>query len=387
MVEERGRVRSLMVVVVATVVLATAACTNDGPDADTTDAPATTGSAAPTTASPAGPGTTGAPAEPAGEAGLTFGFLAPGVGLLNSLAIAQQRGLTLAVDEINAGGGVLDGPVAVVTAEESADQPIEAVLDELLAEEPDVIVGPVGSASAASLTPILGERSLLACSASATAASLTADAEGGDDDEGDAAPAFVRTALRDDHFARLVADELMTTDSEETPAPQTVMVIGRDDVYGNELTAALSAELSARGADVSTLTYPPRRVDFPDEAAAVAAGNPDVVVLASFTEAPRLVARIVEGGYEPGRIVGLDGLLVPRLAEQTFPSDPGQADGLRVLGTTGDRALMTRLTAVPAVEDQVSYGPQMYDCAISSRSPRSPPARSSRRRSRNSSLR
>ena len=362
--ERRGRTR--IVVALAAVSLATAACTNDGPDGadadgtDVTDAPGTTGSAAPTSA---GPGTTGAPAEPAGEAGLTFGFLAPGVGLLNALAIGQQRGLTLAVDEINAAGGVLDGPAAVVTAEESADQPIEGVLDELLAEEPDVIVGPAGSATAASLTPILAERSLLACSASATAASLTADV-GADEDDGDTVPAFVRTALRDDHFARLVADELMTTDGDDTPAPQTVMVVGRDDVYGNELTAALSAELSARGADVSTLAYPPRRVDFPDEAAAVVAGNPDVVVLASFTEAPRLVARIVDAGYEPGRIVGLDGLLVPRLAEQTFPSDPGRADGLQVLGTTGDRALMGRLADVPAVDDQVSYGPQMYDCAI-----------------------
>ena len=146
--------------------------------------------------------------------------------------------------------------------------------------------------------------------------------------------------------------------------PKTVMVVGRDDTYGNELVAALSAELTARGADVSTLAYPPRRVDFPDEAAAVVAADPDVVILAAYTEAPRLIARIVEGGYDADRIVGLDGLLVPRLAEQTFPSDPARADGLRVIGTTGDRALMQRLAEVPASDDQVAYAPQMYDCVI-----------------------
>ena len=103
------------------------------------------------------------------EPDLVFGYLAPGVGLLNALAIGQERGLTLAVDEINATGGVLGAPVAAVRAEESADRPIDAVLDELLAQDADVIVGPVGSATAATLIPILAERSLLACSASATA--------------------------------------------------------------------------------------------------------------------------------------------------------------------------------------------------------------------------
>ncbi len=332
-----------------------AACSDDDAT-EGTEAPAST------TTGPGRPGTAPASATtaPAAEPAFTVGYLAPGVGLLNALGIGQQRGLTLAVDEVNAAGGVLGGPVAVVTAEESADRPIDAVLDDLVAQEPDVIVGPVGSSSAVAVTPLLAEQSLLACSASATATSLTVDV----DTENDAPLTFVRTALRDDQFARLVADELMTTDDKRESAPETVMIVGRDDVYGNELTAGLSAELTARNADVSTLTYPPRRVDFLEEAAAVVAADPDVVVLAAYTEAPRLIARIVEAGYDADRIVGLDGLLVPRLAEQTFPSDPARADGVRVIGTTGDRALMTRLAAVPASDDQVSYGPQMYDCVI-----------------------
>jgi branched-chain amino acid transport system substrate-binding protein len=337
-------------------VLLLVACSDDDDATDETQAPAST------TTSPGLPGTAPAPATtvPESEPALTIGYLAPGVGLLNALGIGQQRGLTLAVDEINAAGGVLAGPVAVVTTEESADRPIDAVLDDLVAQEPDVIVGPVGSSSAVALAPLLAERSLLACSASATATSLTGDV----DTESDAPLTSVRTALRDDQFARLVADELMTTDDKRDPAPETLTIVGRDDVYGNELMAGLSAELTARGADVSTLTYPPRRVDFLEEAGAVVAGDPDVVLLAAYTEAPRLIARIVEAGYDADRIVGLDGLLVPRLAEQTFPSDPARADGVRVIGTTGDRALMTRLAAVPASDDQLSYGPQMYDCVI-----------------------
>jgi uncharacterized surface protein with fasciclin (FAS1) repeats len=142
------------------------------------------------------------------------------------------------------------------------------------------------------------------------------------------------------------------------------MIVGRDDVYGNELIGALSAELTARGAAVDTLLYPPRRVAFPEESAAVVAAAPDLVVLGSYAEAPNLIAEIVRAGYPVDQIVGLDGLLVPRIAEQTFPDDPSRADGLTIIGTTGDRAITARLREVPAPQDQLLYGAQMYDCAI-----------------------
>ncbi len=348
-----SRVRRRVVCLVA-VGLSLAACDDDGSDTQpTTSVTSVTSASEPATTSTAAgtaPETTIAP-----EPELVLGYLAPGVGLLNALAIGQERGLTLAVDEINAAGGVLGAPVAAVRAEESADRPLTDAVDELTEQGAGVIVGPAGSATAAELLPLLDDRTLLACSASATATSLT---------EGGATASFVRTALRDDYLAAIVADVLVPVDEEEPP-PATTMIVARDDVYGNELTAALSAELTARGVEVTTLTYPPRRVTFPDESAAISSAAPDRVVLASYTEAPNLVSQVVTAGYPVDQIVGLDGLLVPRLAEQTFPSDPTRADGLTVIGTTGDRALMARLGQVEAPEDQLSYGPQMYDCVIS----------------------
>ena len=78
------------------------------------------------------------------------------------------------------------------------------------------------------LLPILAERSLLACSASATATSLTA---------GNTPATFFRTALRDDYLAGIVADQVMFP-ADGSAGPATVMIVGRDDVYGNELTGA-----------------------------------------------------------------------------------------------------------------------------------------------------
>ena len=95
------------------------------------------------------------------------------------------------------------------------------------------------------------------------------------------------------------------------------MIVGRDDVYGNELTGALSAELVARGAAVDTITYPARRVTFPDESAQVAAAAPDRVILASYTEGaePHRPAR---GCRVPGR--------PDRRARRSARPPPGRAD-------------------------------------------------------------
>jgi branched-chain amino acid transport system substrate-binding protein len=352
----RRRSRGLAGGILAVALVATA-CDDDAGDAGdattTTIAPPTAGSSEGVTTDSAA---TPAPA-PEGEPVLTLGMLAPGAGLLNTLVVGQQRGLQLAIDDINAAGGVLGGPVASVTATEAAETPLADTVEELVGHGASVIVGPVGSSNAAALLPILSERQLLACSASATATSLTTSADTA------APPTFVRTALRDDHLAAIVADQLMTPAEGEEP-PATVMVVGRDDVYGNELTAGLAADLTARGAAVTTLAYPSRRVQFPEESAAVAAAAPDRVVLVAYEEGPRLVADIVNAGYPVDRIVGLDGMLTPRLAEQTFPDDATRANGLTVIGTTGDRALMNRLRQTAAPQDEVAYGPQMYDCVI-----------------------
>ena len=55
----------------------------------------------------------------------------PGPGLLNELSIGQQRGLTLAVEDLNAAGGVLGGPVEWVAAAQAADRTMDDVVAEL----------------------------------------------------------------------------------------------------------------------------------------------------------------------------------------------------------------------------------------------------------------
>jgi branched-chain amino acid transport system substrate-binding protein len=214
-------------------------------------------------------------------------------------------------------------------------------------------VGTVGSDSAPELQRVMAQLGSITCSASATRPSLT---------EPEGAPSFFRTAIRDDAQAAFIADQVMTPAEGEPPG--RVVVVGRDDTYGTEFAGALTAEFAARGAETVVVSYPSRRVQLAAEGAEVAAAGGDVVVAIAAGEAPRLLAAMIDAGVPANTIVGLDGMYVPRIAEQTFPENPARLDGLTVIATTGDRAFAGRLEAVPASQDQVSYGAQMYDCAV-----------------------
>jgi peptidoglycan hydrolase-like protein with peptidoglycan-binding domain/ABC-type branched-subunit amino acid transport system substrate-binding protein len=338
-----SRMRSLVGVVVVGAVVLLAACTGDDDSAPTTTEPATTST---------DEGTATAEPEPAAY---VFGFLAPGPGQLDALTAGQAEALDLAVKDINAAGGMLGGQVASVRRDESLDTPIDADLDALADVHANAVLGPVGSASAVELVPLLAERQQLACSASATAASVTANA---------GASTFFRTALGDDAATPVIAGRIMTPKDEETPPPATISVLGRDDTFGTELVGELAGQLTARGATVTTNLYPSYRQEFQEEVDAIVAAPPDRVVLAGYGEGPSIVRRLVDSGYPVEHIVGLDGMATPDVAELAFDDDPTRASGLTVIAQSGDKAFTKRLTSALQPGQTPLYGAQMYDCAI-----------------------
>ena len=336
--------RSVVGVVVVGAVVVLAACTGDDDSAPDTTVPATT-----TPASPA----TEATAEPEPPA-YVFGFLGPGPGQLDALSNGQAKALDLAIEDINAAGGVLGGQVASVSRDELLERPIAEDLDALVADHANAVLGPVGSGSAAEMVPLLAERQMLGCSGSATAASVTADNSVG---------TFFRTALRDDAATPVIADRIMTPKDEETPPPATIIVLGRDDTYGGELVGELAGQLTARGSTVTTILYPPYRLQFDEEVDAIVAAPPDRLVVASYAEGGALLRQLVDRGFPVDRIVGLDGLTTPDVVA-VFAEDPSRATGLTVIAQSGDKAFTKRLTSALQSAQTTLYGAQMYDCAI-----------------------
>ncbi|HEY5876770.1 MAG TPA: peptidoglycan-binding protein, partial [Ilumatobacteraceae bacterium] len=324
-----------------------AACSDDDDDA----ASETTAPAEPPAATDEETPSTDAPSEQE----FLFGLMGPGVGLLDELVIGQVRGLTLAIEDINAAGGLLGAPVASVRVDEASGATTEDTLDALLAEGSSAVIGPVSSTSATDLRGLAAERGIIACSASATAPIVT---------EGQEGTAFFRTALRDDYLASFLAERVAGAEAAAAGPLPSIAIVARDDTYGTSFAGGLAAQLAARGVTPTVITYPARRVLFTEEGAEVAATGADLTLLVSLEEGPNLLSAIASADYPVDQVIGLDGMLNPRIAEQTFPSDPAFADGFRVISTTGDRAFMARLSDVPAQQDQVVFGAQAYDCTI-----------------------
>ena len=323
-----------------------AACSNDDESADTT-----TGATS---------GDTTTPSEttvPSGDPGLVLGYVRPAPGLLAQLATAQEAAINLAIDDINAAGGVNGGPVALVAVDESLDGDTAAAVTSLIDEGAHMILGPISSTGSAAALQPLADSGAYACSASATSPQLSALDEAG---------VFFRTAMPDSVTMNYVADTI-SADAEAAALPEgqayKVSIVTRNDDYGVNVGNGLASALIARGMTVDVVSYSPRQVIFTAEAAKVTAANPDAVVMVSYAEGVRLVDTLLGAGVPAAKLIGLDGLFSPDLADRASNTDPARADGLRVIGSTGDRAFLDRMLGVEGLT-QFVFGAQAYDCTI-----------------------
>jgi branched-chain amino acid transport system substrate-binding protein len=171
------RGRSKVIAAAAALLLAAAACGDDDDDAapDTTGgatatttagtaaAPATTGGPATTgaTATTSGPATTGGAATTAGAAPtgepIKIGVLTSLTGNFAPWGVQVRDGMQLAVDELNAAGGVDGRPVELVVADDQTDPDQGATEIERLVEEGVVAIGGVISSDVALSTARIAE--------------------------------------------------------------------------------------------------------------------------------------------------------------------------------------------------------------------------------------
>lgn len=285
------------------------------------------------------PPPTGRPAGP----GLDVATLLPRTGDLAFLGGPPVAAVEMAVDDLNAAGGVLGVPVALRHADsaEGAQGAIERAADELLAAGTDVIVGPLSSAGAAAvLDRVAGAGAVLVSPGAASSVLDRLDGSG----------RLFRTVATEDLQGRLLA-RLVLDDGI-----RSVDLVVRADAYGEAVASALAQELASAGGTVvrrwdraptdSTAGLGPLRGGRP-AAATVLVGLADT--------APVLDALVAAGrGPRDHPTYGTDGNLGERLGDlvqaraslgcmrgllATAPADDELADGVRArLGlAAGDR--------------------------------------------------
>lgn len=336
--------RARAVAALSALALVVAACGDDddgevgADDTATTEAPTddeTTSTTAPVEVNPA-------------TDRLVIGRVLPDTGPLSFLGPPMIVGVDLAVEDINAAGGVLGQEVELLEADEGETPQIarEGVV-RMLGEGANAIVGAAASGSSQEFIQLLSDNSIPQCSGSNTSPSFSTQEN---------ADFYFRTVPPDDRVAPIIADQVIAD------GRTNVAVVARADDYGQALADLVSQELQAANVAVTTVTYDPEATSFDAEVEEVVGVAPDGVVLIAFDEGGQVLAGLIERGLTPDTFYGSDGVFGPTFDEQVDPSNETIIDGMTVIGAAGSPEFNERIAG--PTENNFIYGGQTYDCAI-----------------------
>jgi len=252
---------------------------------------------------------------------LTIGSLLPETGSLSFLGPPEFAGVDVAVDEINAGGGVLGSPVTHIRGDSGDDTTDTAnqTVDRELGQGVQAIVGAAASGVSKLVIDKITDAGVVQFSPANTSDEFTCWA-----DEG----LYFRTAPPDVLQAQALA-ELMASDGA-----QRISIMARNDPYGTGLADNTQQNLLDAGIpedQLQKIIYDPNAASFNAEIDRVRQFNPDAIAVIGFDESKRILTRMSEVGIGPGEklVYGTDGNMGNALGEGL---PPGLLEGMK--GTT-----------------------------------------------------
>jgi branched-chain amino acid transport system substrate-binding protein len=287
-----------------------------------------------------------------GDGTLTVGMLLPQTGDLAFLGPPEFAGVDLAIEDINAAGGVLGQDVVGVKADSGDGTPdiAGAEVDKLLSAGADTVIGAAASGVSITVIDKITGAGVVHFSPANTAA-------GFDSDEIDKEGMYFRTAPSDYLQGEILAN-LIVEDGFEN-----VAIMGRQDFYGEGLSERTRDVLEEKGATVSDfILYAADAQNFTAEVNQVAASKPDAIVLVSFNETTKIIPQLIAKGIGPQdvQIYFVDGNLADYSKENfdltgVIGTAPGAAEP--------DAEFEARLKEDPTVKD-LTYGPESYDATV-----------------------
>jgi ABC-type branched-subunit amino acid transport system substrate-binding protein len=222
---------------------------------------------------------------------LKIGSLLPKTG---DLAIAGPpifAGVQLAINEINAAGGILGKPVEYTDGDDGTDPKVAgATVDRLLAAGVQVIVGAAASGITKAVMPKVVQAQRVLISPSATSDELSGLPDNG---------FFFRTSPPDVLQSKALTDVIMRYGARR------IVIIARNDSYGLGLRDKVAEQLKAAGVrpdSIRTLDYEVRDQykieDFAPQAQATIEFEPDSVLVIGFAESGNMIKALSAGGMK-----------------------------------------------------------------------------------------
>lgn len=304
----------------------------------------------------AGGGAAGSSSTPKliGDGTLKVGYVLPETGQLAFLGPPQIQGMKLAIQQINAGGGVLGKQIPdPVASDEAGDQAVaQQSADRVLASKVRAVVGAAASGMTLAIIDKITGANVVECSASNTAPTFTNYQDGG---------YYFRTAPSDALQGPVLADTVVSD------GHASIAIVARADDYGKGLANATAKSLRQAGATVALNdTYDPDATNFNATVQKVVNVKPDAVIVIAFEEGKQILKGLIEAGYGPGKVgvYGADGLRSEELPKLVDPKNPSVLAGMK--GTAPASAenaqFVNSLKQFAPGLKELQFAPQAYDC-------------------------
>ena len=239
-----------------------------------------------------------APAESGDSASggpILLGTISPNTGNLAAYGTAIMNGVNLAVEEINAAGGVLGSQIQVINADDQGD-PTECMnaFNSLVSQGVGLIIGSVTSSCTSAITDSANEEEVVLTSPSSTADSITTE-----DD-------YVFRACYADSFQGAIAAAY----AKKSGCEKVGVVYCAADVYSKGLYDSFSAACEKYGVEVAAVesTASMDVQDYTNQFASLVNAGVELVYAPYYYDVigPYLVTQARAAGYT-GIIMGADG--------------------------------------------------------------------------------
>ncbi|MAT03729.1 MAG: amino acid ABC transporter substrate-binding protein [Acidimicrobiaceae bacterium] len=286
---------------------------------------------------------------------LTIGTILPVTGDLAFLGPPEIAGADLAVEDINAAGGVLGADV-VLEQGDSGDTTTDTAnleVDRLLAAGSDAIVG--AASSAVSKTVI--DKITGSCTIQFSPANTSPDFTTYDDNG-----LFFRTAPSDLLQGRVLANVVLEDGAE------TASVLYRQESYGIGLAESFQENFTANGGVIDEfLAYAVDTESFDAEVDALVEADSDAIIVIGFAESASILTTMNERGIGPAdkAVYGTDGNIGGIGAEL---ADPSIIAGMRGTEPSVDLSTISdfiaRLDEAGDMGGVYAYGAETYDAII-----------------------
>jgi neutral amino acid transport system substrate-binding protein len=290
------------------------------------------------------------------EGQLVLGGILPETGNLAFLGPPEIAGVNLAVEEVNAAGGVLGQDVVYLPGDSGDNGEVaNATVDRLLAEDVDGFIGAASSGVSLTVIDKITQAGKIHFSPANTSPTFTDY-----DDNG----LYFRTAPSDVVQGAALADILIGDGN----ASATFLVL--NDAYGTGLLEFTKGPFEAQGGvtDAENI-YDPKAENFDDVVAVAVEADSDAIVIIGFDETSKILTGLIEAGIGPDAkaVYGVDGNMGNALAASF--DDPtvlagmrGTLPGVDVEGELAD--FRDRLLATDDSLVDYSYSAESYDTVV-----------------------